>query len=84
MTPEDAVQYGKDFLGEGYEKIGKGMYRSKDGLRTMRYDFTHHPFRGEFYFGPKSPAHINLYTWKVPVAPRVRNKLLQETIIWLI
>ena len=84
MTSKEAVKYGKEFLGEGYEKIGKGMYRSKDGLRTMRYDFTHHSFRGKFYSGPNSPAHINLYTWKVPVTPGVRNKLLQETIIWLI
>ena len=84
MTQEEAIKYGKEFLGDGFQQVEKGVYHSADGLRSMRFDFTHHPFRGTFYSGNHSPAHINLYSWKVPIAPRVRNKLLQETIIWFL
>jgi len=84
MSSKDAVNYGKEYLGEGYKQIGKGYYRSADGLRTMRYDFTHHPFRGEFYNGLHSPGHINLNTWKTVVSSGIRNKKLSEIVIWLV
>ena len=84
MTKQEAVKYGKDFLGENFQKIDTGIYKSADGLRTMRFDFSHHPFRGKFYSGNYSPLHINLYVWKFPVEKGVRNKVLQEIIIWLI
>ena len=53
------TKYGKEFLGEGYKKIGDGLYRSADGLRTMHFDLTHH-----MYKGVPSATHINLYTAK--------------------
>lgn len=84
MSRKDAIRYSKNFLGDKYEVVKKGVYKSADGLRTIRFDVTHHPFRGEFYFGNYSPAHLNLYFWKNPVVSKVRNKLLQETVIWLI
>lgn len=59
MTRQDAIKYGKEFLSDGFTKTGKGLYRSVDGLRVMRFDFTHHT-----YNGVKSAVHMNLYTFK--------------------
>ena len=72
MSRQEAVKYGKDYLGNDYVKIENGMYRSADGLRTMHFDFTHHAYNGV----KNSPAHINLYEWLNPVSPGVRNRLL--------
>lgn len=36
----DSAKEGKNFLGEGYTKIGRGHCRSVDGYRTMRFDFS--------------------------------------------
>ena len=59
MTRREAIKYGKEFLGDGFMQIEKGLYKSKDGLRVMHFDFTHHTFNGV-----KSAVHINLYTFK--------------------
>lgn len=82
MSKEDAVDYGRRFLGDGFEKTGNGIYRSADGMRSMHYDFSHHPFRGKYYSGLNSPAHINLYVWKNPISHGVRNKLVKNIHIW--
>ena len=74
MSRKDAIKYGKEYLGEGYVKVGQGYYRSADGLRTMHFDLTHHRYN----LLQESPVHINLYGWKNPVAPGVRNKLLSN------
>ena len=69
MSRKDAIKEGKEFLGEGFTKVRQGYYRSADGLRTMRFDVSHHG---------GSPVHINLETWKNPVIKGVRNKLLKN------
>ncbi len=68
-TRKEGIKYGKEFLGEGYTKVGKGRYQSADGYRTMRFDLSHHNGYG---------THLNLETWKHPVRPSVRNKLLSN------
>ena len=68
-TRADAIKEGKDFLGDGYSKLGPGRYLSADGHRVMRFDFTHHG---------GTAVHINLEFWKNPVAAGVRNKLLKN------
>lgn len=68
-TRADAIKEGKDFLGDGYSKLGPGRYLSADGHRVMRFDFTHHG---------GTAVHINLEFWKNPVAVGVRNKLLKN------
>ena len=54
MTRSNAVKEGKKFLGEGFTKEAPGRYVSQDGLRQMRFDFSHH--------GGTS-GHINLEVW---------------------
>ena len=66
---KDALQRGKGFLGDGYRSVGKGRYISKDGLRTMRFDFTHHG---------GTRHHINLETWERAVEKGVKNKLVEN------
>ena len=67
MSRQEAIKYAKEFLGDDFVKVKPGVYQSADGLRRMRFDLTHHPFRGKFYSGNHSPIHINLYVWKVPI-----------------
>lgn len=80
MSRKDAIKYGKEYLGEGYIKLEPGHYRSADGLRTMHFDFTHHPYKT---FN-SSPVHINLYGWKNAVSPGVRNKMISNTHIFFL
>ena len=74
MSRSDTIKEGKNFLGEGYTKIGKGHYRSADGYRTMRFDFTHHG---------GTPAHINLEVWRSPVAKGIRDKIVKNIYIFV-
>ena len=67
MSRGDAIKKGKEFLGEGYTRVGPGRYLSNDGYRVMRFDLSHHG---------GTATHINLETWKYPVAKGVRNKIL--------
>ena len=55
MSRSDAIKEGKNFLGEGYTKIGKGHYRSADGYRTMRFGLTHHGARVQAILLPQPP-----------------------------
>ena len=73
MSRKDAIKEGKNFLGDGFTKVKTGYYKSADGLRTMRFDVTHHG---------GSSIHINLETWKNPVSKGVRNKLLKNVHIF--
>ena len=65
-TREDALNRGREFLGEGYTKAESGQYISKDGYRQMRFDFSHHD---------GTAHHINLDTFKYEIKAGVRNKI---------
>ena len=52
-----AAREGRKFLGSGYNKAGKARWVSKDGLRQMMVDKTHHVLDGKV-----TTNHFNLYT----------------------
>ena len=54
-----ATKIGRDFLGKGYKKAGRNRWVSKDGLRQMRFDTTHH-----LYEGKVSSNHFNFEFFK--------------------
>ena len=71
---EEALEYGRKFLGEGYTKEGQGRYVSADRFRQMRFDFTHHD---------GTTHHINLETFRYPIAKGTRNKvIIDEHVFW--
>ncbi len=73
-----AAKASKQYLGKGYSKAGKNRWVSKDGLRQVRWDTTHH-----MYNGKPSSFHFNWYEYKSPLTPGVRNKPISDIHIWL-
>ena len=71
---EEALEYGRKFLGHGYTKEAPGRYVSADRLRQMRFDFTHHD---------GTTHHINPETFKYEIQKGKRNKLIaDEHVFW--
>lgn len=53
----NAARIGREWLGKGYKKVGKGRWVSADGFKQMRFD-------GD---------HFNLELWLNQIAPKVSN-----------
>ena len=66
-----AAKYGQKYLGSGYRKAGTSPDRwvSKDGMRQMRFDTTHHKIGGI-----DTPDHWNLERFKYDYWTHARNK----------
>ena len=73
-----AAKASQKYLGKGYTKAGKNRWVSKDGYRQVRWDTTHHMYKGK-----PSPAHFNWYEFKSPVAQGVRNEIVNDVHIWI-
>ena len=70
----EALNKGREFLGEGYTKVAPGRFVSLDGYRQMRFDFSHHGY---------TPHHINLDTFMYQISSGGRNKLVgTKHIFW--
>ena len=73
-----AAKESQRYLGKGYTKAGKNRWVSADGYRQVRWDTTHHMYKGK-----PSPVHFNWYEYQYPIAPGVRNKLVSDVHVWL-
>ena len=73
-----AAKASQQYLGKGYTKAGKNRWVSADGYRQVRWDTTHHMYKGK-----PSPVHFNWYEYQYPIAPGVRNKLVSDVHVWL-
>ena len=73
-----AAKASQKYLGKEYTKAGKNRWVSNDGYRQVRWDTTHHIYKGK-----PSPVHFNWCEYKYPIAPGVRNKLVNDVHVWL-
>ena len=73
-----AAKASQKYLGKGYAKASKNRWISKDGLRQVRWDTTHHMYNGQ-----PSPLHFNWYEYSSPITAGVRNKPIKDIHIWL-
>ena len=73
-----AAKASQKYLGKGYLKADKNRWISKDGFRQVRWDTTHHIYKGK-----PSPVHFNWYEYKYPIANGVRNKLIKDVHVWI-
>lgn len=73
-----AAKASQQYLQNGYIKAGKNRWISKDGLRQVRWDTTHH-----MYNGKHSPFHFNWYEYATPITPGIRNKSIKDIHVWL-
>lgn len=73
-----AARASQKYLGNGYIKADKNRWISKDGLRQVRWDTTHH-----MYNGTPSPLHFNWYEYSSPLTQGIRNKPIKDVHIWL-
>ena len=73
-----AAKASQQYLGKGYTKASKGRWVSADGYRQVRWDTTHHMYKGK-----PSPVHFNWYEYKYPISAGVRNQLISDIHIWL-
>ena len=73
-----AAKASQKYLGNGYTKADTNRWISKDGLRQVRWDTTHH-----MYNGKHSPLHFNWYEYASPVTHGIRNKPIKDTHVWL-
>lgn len=73
-----AAKASQQYLGKGYTKASKGRWISADGYRQVRWDTTHHMYKGK-----PSPVHFNWYEYKYPISAGVRNQLVSDIHIWL-
>ena len=73
-----AAKASQKYLGRGYSKAGTNRWISKDGLRQVRWDTTHHPYKGK-----PSPLHFNWYEYAEPIGPGIHGKPIKDVHIWL-
>lgn len=73
-----AAKASQKYLGKGYAKASKNRWISKDGLRQVRWDTTHHMYNGQ-----PSPLHFNWYEYSSPITAGVRNKPIKDIHIWI-
>ena len=73
-----AAKASQEYLGKGYSTAGKNRWLSKDGLRQVRWDTTHHPYKGK-----TSPLHFNWYEYASPIGPGIHGKPIKDIHIWL-
>lgn len=73
-----AARASQQYLGKGYTKAGQNRWVSKDGYRQIRWDTTHHMYKGN-----PSPAHFNWYEYEFPLSQGVRNKPIKDIHVWL-
>lgn len=73
-----AAKASQNYLQKGYSKVDKGRWISKDGLRQVRWDTTHHPYKGV-----PSPNHFNWYEYSTSLWQAGRNKPIKDIHIWI-
>jgi RHS repeat-associated protein len=73
-----AAKASQKYLGKGYSRVGENRWLSKDGLRQVRWDTTHHPYRGK-----PSPLHFDWYEYANPIGKGIKGKPIADVHIWL-
>ncbi len=73
-----AAKASQQYLGKGYKKVGKKRWLSQDGLRQVRWDTTHHMYKGK-----PSPLHFNWYEYSSPIMAGIRNKPIKDIHVYL-
>ena len=73
-----AAKASQKYLGKEYIRADKNRWISKDGLRQVRWDTTHHIYKGK-----PSPVHFNWYEYASPVVQGIRNKPIKDIHVWL-
>lgn len=73
-----ASKASQKFLGKGYKKAGKNRWISSDGFRQVRWDASHHMYKGK-----PSGLHFNWETFSKPIAKGVRNEIVEDVHVWI-
>ena len=73
-----ASKASQKFLGKGYKKAGKNRWISSDSFRQVRWDTTHHMYKGK-----PSGLHFNWETFSKPIAKGVRNEITKDVHVWV-
>ena len=73
-----AAKASQQFLGKGYIKAGSNRWISADGLRQVRWDTTHHLYKGII-----SSNHFNWYSYSKSLLLPGRNKPISDIHVWI-